>query len=338
MMPFLFFLVGISGSGKSTIAQEYAEKFNAEVFSYNKIRFELYGDESVQDNPQKVFQILHKRIKTALKQGKNAIYDATNLLMKRRKAFLKELQSIPCFKICVVVNTPFKECLTRNSLRKRQVPYEVLKRQRASFQCPYWYEGWDDITITNMNNSKYSLMDTLEHLKTVPHDNPNHSLTIGKHMEEAQKYCTKKAAFYSMLANKETSDENAKEFYLKEVEQWCFVALAAKYHDIGKSSCKTFFNKKGEQTEVAHYYQHQNISAYSILSELSYNLNSNSSEEELITEDEKVKDWLKIVVLVQWHMEHYIRTDKSMEKFKELIGKELVELLDKLHEADKAAH
>ena len=26
-MPFLFFLVGISGSGKSTIAQEYAEKF-----------------------------------------------------------------------------------------------------------------------------------------------------------------------------------------------------------------------------------------------------------------------------------------------------------------------
>ena len=80
-MPFLFFLVGISGSGKSTIAQEYAEKFNAEVFSSDKIRFELYGDESIQDNPQKVFQILHKRIKTALKQGKNAIYDATNLLI-----------------------------------------------------------------------------------------------------------------------------------------------------------------------------------------------------------------------------------------------------------------
>ena len=37
-------------------------------------------------------------------------------------------------------------------------------------------------------------------------------------------------------------------------------------------------------------------------------------------------------------MEHYFRKDKAWDKFESLVGKELVELLDKLHEADKAAH
>lgn len=52
--PRLFFLVGLSGSGKSTFSKSIIELVKPiEVFSSDKIREELYGDESIQGKPQK---------------------------------------------------------------------------------------------------------------------------------------------------------------------------------------------------------------------------------------------------------------------------------------------
>ena len=61
-MSKLFMLIGIPGSGKSTASQKLSEIYNAPIYSSDDIRKELYGDASVQDNPKKVFDILHKRI------------------------------------------------------------------------------------------------------------------------------------------------------------------------------------------------------------------------------------------------------------------------------------
>ena len=341
--PKLYFFVGLSGSGKSTIAKilKRTVSNNIEIYSSDAIRKELYGDENIQDNPQKVFRILHKRIKTQLKEGKSAIYDATNLNMKRRMSFLEEIKNIDCEKICVIVNTPFEVCVSQNNKRERVVPYSVLKRQRESFQCPYYYEGWDNICITNIDEDLSSLEDILEASRLISHDNPHHTLSIGKHMDKAFEYCSHRAAALSIMANDRNIDEMKKEEYFKEAEQWSEIALAAKFHDIGKIYTKSFLNSKGELCKIAHYYQHQNVSAYTILSHLSYSSNINyisCCSEEVELEKENIAFWLKIVVLVQWHMEHYFRKDKAWDKFESLVGKELVELLDKLHEADKAAH
>ena len=86
-------MVGLSGSGKSTFSKSIVERVKLiEVFSSDKIREELYGDESIQGKPQKVFNIFHKRIFSALKDGKNCIYDATNLKQKDRLHFLLQLE------------------------------------------------------------------------------------------------------------------------------------------------------------------------------------------------------------------------------------------------------
>ena len=81
--PKFYMLVGISGSGKSFVAEQVKRIYknhlvNIEVHSSDAIRKELWGDENDQQNPQKVFQILHKRVKNALSEGKDVIYDATN--------------------------------------------------------------------------------------------------------------------------------------------------------------------------------------------------------------------------------------------------------------------
>ena len=112
----LVYLIGLPGSGKSTMALSF-EKEGYKVFSSDAIREELYGDASVQSDPQRVFRVLHKRIKDALRAGENCVYDATNVRSKNRIAFLKEIQSIECKKICCVVWASINTCKERNASR-----------------------------------------------------------------------------------------------------------------------------------------------------------------------------------------------------------------------------
>ena len=134
MKPNFIMLVGLPGSGKSVKAQELSEHYNAAIFSSDSLREELFGDVNHQADNTKLFEELHKRIKNCLREGKSAIYDATNINYKRRMAFLSELVNIPCEKICVLIATPYEECLERNSKRERHVPEHVIERMYRSFK------------------------------------------------------------------------------------------------------------------------------------------------------------------------------------------------------------
>ena len=72
-------------------------------------------------------------------------------------------------------------------------------------------------------------------------DNPNHSLTASEHMHKTWDYA------------------------FRQAEGDIILEVAAAHHDIGKYLTKTFVNRKGETTEVAHYYGHQNVGAYLLL-------------------------------------------------------------------------
>lgn len=65
-MPDLFYMVGIAGAGKSSVAIRYALTRSAIIYSSDDIRGEIYGDESCQKNPGRVFDILHQRVCKAL--------------------------------------------------------------------------------------------------------------------------------------------------------------------------------------------------------------------------------------------------------------------------------
>ena len=86
MVEFIM-LVGLPGSGKSTCAEKL-KKEGYIIHSSDTIREELTGDVNSQENNLEVFDILHKKVKEDLKSGHSCVYDATNMSMKRRKAFL----------------------------------------------------------------------------------------------------------------------------------------------------------------------------------------------------------------------------------------------------------
>lgn len=287
-----YMMVGLSGSGKSSLAN----KFNTPVFSSDAIREEVFGNVNDQKHNQKVFEILHKRIIECLKQGKDCVYDATNLSAKRRKAFLNSISHLECEKICIVMATPFEDCVRRDKNRERTVGHRVIFRQMTQFQLPQKHEGWDKIRILEFDFENLESLDSYFTYST-PHDcTPYHLESIQQHLLMTRE-----------LAEKENVDSD--------------VAEALLFHDVGKVHTKTFKNTKGELCDVAHYYGHENVSAYLYLTSQEFALN--------------YPNGFEVASLIQFHMEPYKRTGESWEKFKKNFDKDFIEKLELVHKFDK---
>lgn len=134
----LYTMVGIPGSGKSTIANQIP---NTVVVSSDAIRKELYGAEEIQGNGKQVFDLVYKRIGKELAKGQDVVFDATNLTPWTRNAVFR----FTAEHIAVFVNTSLDDCLERNAARERKVPEEVIYRMYHSLTCPSKTEGFKTI-------------------------------------------------------------------------------------------------------------------------------------------------------------------------------------------------
>ena len=121
--------IGIPASGKSTLANELAPLINAEILSTDKIREELYKDETIQGNWNEIESLLHERLKEYIRQNKQVILDATfamrpwRLTITQNLLFDKEIEWIGWW-----FKTPLEICLEWNQLRERKVDDPVIKR------------------------------------------------------------------------------------------------------------------------------------------------------------------------------------------------------------------
>ena len=301
-MTKLFMCIGLPASGKSEQAKKLAAEYNAEIFSSDELRVEMFGDVNHQEDNNALFNELHKRIRECLASGKSAIYDACNINYKRRMEFLKSLNKISCEKIAVIMATPYEVCIERNSQRERNVPEHVIKRMYMNFNIPYWYEGWDDIKVVyseDAEGSYGSICDWVESVMNYDQHNSHHTLTLGKHYVKAFMYV-----------------------YRTSVNFW-EITSAALIHDCGKPKCATYINSKGEQTNECHYYNHQFCGSFDSLF------------------FSGIDRHLYVAQLIQWHMRPYLaweQSDKAMQKDRKLLGEPLFNDICLLHAADVSAH
>ena len=231
-------VMGLSGSGKSYWTNNVADEAGAIVLSSDALRKEYYGDENIQDNPAFIFEQMRIRTLQALKEGKSVVYDATNLSSKRRKALLGQLPK-DVYKVCHCIITPLEKCIENDSKRERHVLERVIMRQLEQFEVPWFDEGWDTIFIIKPFGDA-----PLKVNLDVMHDCPKYHKkdTINNHISRV-------IQAVALKPNVEKDDRDV----LLEV---------ARFHDIGKPYTKTFYDKKGKFGENAHYYNHENVSAY----------------------------------------------------------------------------
>ena len=313
--PKMIMLVGIPGSGKTSIAHQMAEEYGAEVFSSDKKRKELYGDESIQGDPQEVFINLHKDILHSLRLGHSIIYDATNIRRKNREGFLKFLKQnkVDCYRIAWVIATPFEECVKRDEERERHVGKEIMTRMIKAFDFPQYFEGWNEILIWNAELrdrwSQYNLDKAeaiSEQMQAFDQDNPWHFETVGAHSYRVMHLVWD-------LFHKDI-DQYHGEFGVLAVE------VAAMYHDVGKLFTQTF-----DEAGVAHYYGHANVSCYYLASHL-----------DIVPSDITAEELQLVLFLVNYHMLPYnLKTKESEYKWREKFGRYYYDALMLLHKADK---
>lgn len=306
-------LVGLPGSGKSTYAKKLEEE-GYRIHSSDAIREELTGDENTQTKNAEVFEILGNRVRTDLKAGKSCVYDATNVVSKRRRGFLGTLEKIDCVKECILFLTPIEECKRRNQSRERKVPEEAIEKMLKSFWVPMYYEGWDNISVVY---DDYNFTIPISSLEGFDQKNSHHSFPLLVHMRKTASYI----------------HEN----YLMKLppERVSRLLSAAIYHDVGKVYTQTFVNCKGEITEEAHYYGHESYGAYLYLLR-AFASNTVKGENPF-----GLDDIFYIAALINWHMKPYTAWKQSAKARKRdvgIIGEEMYEDIMILHEADVAAH
>lgn len=313
--PTLTVLVGIPGCGKSTWSKKMVDE-NTIRLSSDDLREQINGDINCQENHGFIFNEMNRLTKMYLKQGKNVIYDATNLNSKKRKGLLGQFRKMNINKVCKVFYAPLLNCFINNRNRERVLEDYVIKNKLEQFQTPMYYEGWDRIEIVNnyierhdtgmMNlngiNSYKDFVDKilfndfeLSKCIDLAQDSSYHTFSVSRHMYYA----------YDWIKDK-TDNEHLK--------------LATLLHDIGKPWCKQFIGN----SKYASYRNHENVGAYFVIGYLLWNTK--------MTDDEI----LKVSGYITLHT-RLMQKELNLDKLRESIGNDVYQELVLLYNADTQA-
>lgn len=235
--PKFYIMIGLSASGKSTIAEQIAKDEDCVIISSDKIREEICdGGVIDQSKNEEVFKIFHSRIKEKLLSGTNVIADATNINMKARRSLLENVKKIDCYKIAYIIPKSVEKCIEDNIYKDYPVPHYVIQKQMMNFQIPFMEEGFDDIQMHKFNKEyELSIKDIQDKMIGFDQKNPHHNMTLDKH-------CMYTAILFAGYYGADYED-------------------AAYIHDIGK-----LFTQKFDDDGIAHYFQHGNVGSYYLLS------------------------------------------------------------------------
>lgn len=290
LKPKFIMLVGLPGSGKTSWAKNRVNDHTVHISS-DEIREELYGDAGCQKDPDAVFALMRLRTTEALARGMDVIYDATNITRKNRKSILDVIPA-HVTKECIIVWAPINMCIQRDKLRDRTVGEAVIDKMIRRFEAPFYDEGFDTIRAVMPNTffleTEQEYTEEVLAALDISHDNPHHSASVLEHCQNTAEAIKTSNVPY-------------------------VVKIAGFLHDIGKPYTKTFANKKGEITEIAHYYDHQAVGAW-----ISYGTKWHSPT---------------LAWLISTHMAPFIN-----KKYYESLDPYYKHWIDELHKADVAAH
>lgn len=323
----LIVTVGLPSSGKTSWVKEFVENdlcTTVDIISSDKIREEMFNDIEDQNHNGEVFDLMKKRTKESLSKGHVAVYEATNISSKRRRALLKELNKYYDKAICLFKYKRLITCQIDNEKRDREVPSDVIDRMYRNFEIPHKSEGFDEIIVdfdekTNLylsNKSKGGigfLKDELLAIETyddyrrllyqlglnqcvdMPQDSKWHTLSLSKHMY----FCFK----------------TVREHHWHDIN----LVIASMLHDISKPNVRT----EDKDQKYAHYYGHENASAYDVIDILLRYVRID------------IEDILEIAWLIGNHMKLKNNIDK--DKFSNIIGYDDYLRLEALDNADNSA-
>ena len=327
-------MMGLPGMGKSTYAKKMLEgNKNMILVSSDDLRLCLLNNIERQDENKLIFLIMQNITLKAMQQGRDVVYDATNITRERRRELVNSLAPhIEDFEIvghyCV---GEYKDAADNNNNRDRKVPGDVIKRMAKQFDIPtardedympsvkyfaietYTFSKMDKLTSVNSYEEFAEVMNyanTFADIKDLSQDCPYHTLSASRHTYAAFDHARKNMS--------KLSD------YLAPFGEEILFALA--FHDIGKGICKSFW--KGSR--YAHFTGHEKVSAQIFLAEAMRHPHMKKLNKEFVA------------ALIAEHCFPYKSKDEAayntaLAEIEELYGKHFRDCLEFLRECDMAA-
>ena len=125
-------LIGLPGSGKSSLVAQAARDRRVRAISTDAIRAQLYGDAAIQGHWLQVWAVVEAQWRETAAQIRAgdrslAIYDATNTARKKRRNTIAAMKAAGFNQIMgLFLDIPLALCLDRNDCRSRVVPTDVI--------------------------------------------------------------------------------------------------------------------------------------------------------------------------------------------------------------------
>ncbi len=127
-MPKIIILVGVIGIGKTTLAKRL-ESSDYVRLSADSIRLELYGDENIQGDQYKIYNILYERMDKALKARKDIVIDNTNIHKKSRAVYIRKARDHNYDIFLWQMPLDLEKAIRQNNSRERQVPEDIIRKR-----------------------------------------------------------------------------------------------------------------------------------------------------------------------------------------------------------------
>ena len=328
-------MIGVAGSGKSSLVKELREKSEKATFSFESdwYRQHMYGSlEEGNKHNKEVFEKMNEEFFgmvewcNGLDVGSEIYYDATNLSRRKRRYLYNTIQRMKCdVKVTALVVFASLETLFQvNETREehKRVPKDVVERMYKNIQIPRVGADCDTISMSGesffsrpiaVHDSRISVFERLlfssnnqNFLKEVErieesHNNPHHLESISEHID----MCI----------------ENANTITMENV---------AFFHDLGKSLCKETF-----EDGISRYRNHANVSAYYYLNYIySANIDSDRYYKQGVLESSEFANGIfDVAEIIYEHMLGHIGLgDKNIKNNK--LSNELIEKIYAFAEID----
>lgn len=149
----LYMMVGGPATGKSTWVEAFIARHDAEVISTDNIIEEYCAEEGLTYSQGfdkyigRAGKEMNRRCKSAISEGKDVVWDQTNMTVKSRTRKLKQFEGY--VKVAVVFIVDDKEQKRRLDERAAKtgkfIPDHVIVNMNKSYVSPSKDEGFDQI-------------------------------------------------------------------------------------------------------------------------------------------------------------------------------------------------
>lgn len=138
----LVVMVGIPGSGKSTIAGVIEKQGGYVRLSFDDVRAQLFGNAEDHGEEGQVGKEFRAQLRAAFTGGKSVVVDNTNFLIDMRTQVIDIARECGVTDVhLLVMRVPLPVCLQRNRARDRVVPTRTVRHMYWKLSNSEWPTG-----------------------------------------------------------------------------------------------------------------------------------------------------------------------------------------------------